>query len=62
MSARCVQSQMVQDVLTQLQKISVQQSKIRDMRNKIAAFKEVANKQHERFADLRLVQVTHRFS
>ncbi|KAK9820447.1 hypothetical protein WJX72_010464 [[Myrmecia] bisecta] len=49
-------NQMTRDVFGQLQKISAQQSKIRNMRNKLAAFKEVAMKQAEAFAELLLVR------
>ncbi|GMH33246.1 hypothetical protein BSKO_01080 [Bryopsis sp. KO-2023] len=49
-------NRMTRDVLGQLQLISTQQSKIRDMKNKLAAFKEVAGKQDEAFAELMLVR------
>ena len=39
-------------LMEQLQRISGQQSKIRDLRNKLAAFKEVAAKQGDAFAQL----------
>lgn len=47
---------MTRDVFAQLHKISAQQSKIRSMRNKLAAFREVANKHAEYFAELLLVR------
>lgn len=39
-------------LLEQLQRISAQQSKIRDLRNKLGAFREVAVKQGDAFAQL----------
>lgn len=42
-------------VCDQLQRISSQQSKIRDMRNKLAAFSEVATKQADAFTQLGVV-------
>ena len=39
----------------QLQRISAQQSKIRDMKNKLAAFSEVLARQEAAFAELRPV-------
>eukprot|EP00891_Asterochloris_glomerata_P000620 jgi/Astpho2/620/fgenesh1_pg.00013_%23_39_t len=47
---------MTADVFGQLNKISAQQSKIRSMRNKLVAFREVANKQQEAFAELQLLR------
>eukprot|EP00873_Tetraselmis_striata_P002870 jgi/Tetstr1/423134/TSEL_013903.t1 len=53
----CVEckSQMTADVVQQLRQISAMQSRIRDMRNKLAVFQEVAGKQGELFAELCLV-------
>jgi hypothetical protein len=52
--AEC-KSQMTCDVYQQLRQISAMQSRIRDMRNKLAVFQEVAAKQGELFAELCLV-------
>jgi hypothetical protein len=46
---------MMRDVTEQLQRISGQQSKIRDMKNKLAAFGEVLQRQLDAFAELRHV-------
>ncbi|GIL48153.1 hypothetical protein Vafri_4839 [Volvox africanus] len=46
---------MSRDVLSQLQRISGQQSRIRDMKNKLAAFYEVLSRQDAAFAELRVV-------
>ncbi|GLC36258.1 hypothetical protein PLESTB_000603400 [Pleodorina starrii] len=46
---------MSRDVLSQLQRISGQQSRIRDMKNKLAAFHEVLGRQDAAFAELRVV-------
>ncbi|GIL74831.1 hypothetical protein Vretifemale_4634, partial [Volvox reticuliferus] len=46
---------MSRDVLAQLQRISGQQSRIRDMKNKLAAFHEVLSRQDAAFAELRVV-------
>ena len=51
-----LQNCMTADVFGQLNKISAQQSKIRSMRNKLVAFREVANKQQEAFAELQLLR------
>lgn len=48
-------ARMTRDVLEQLQRISAQQSKIRDMKHKLAAFNEVLVRQDAAFAELRLV-------
>mmetsp|Transcript_12611 Transcript_12611/g.35442 ORF Transcript_12611/g.35442 Transcript_12611/m.35442 type:complete len:1100 (-) Transcript_12611:133-3432(-) len=54
---RCVETknEMTCEVHEQLTHISAQQSRIRDMRNKLAVFQEVASKQGETFAELCLV-------
>lgn len=46
---------MTRDVVTQLQRISGQQSRIRDMKNKLAAFHEVLGRQDSAFAELKVV-------
>ncbi len=43
-------------LIEQLQHISSQQGKIRDMRNKLAAFKEVMTKQADAFGQLKLTR------
>lgn len=43
------------DVLGQLQRISGQQSRIRDMKNKLAAFNEVLARQDAAFSELKVV-------
>ncbi|CAD7705230.1 unnamed protein product [Ostreobium quekettii] len=48
-------NRMTRDVASQLQSISTQQSRILEMKNKLAAFKEVATKQDEAFAELMVV-------
>lgn len=47
---------MTKDVFTQLQKISMQQSKIRTLKGKLSVYQDVANKQAETFAELQLVK------
>ena len=47
---------MTRSVHAQLKKISVVQSKIRDMRNKLIAFDEVLHSQEKAFAELRLAR------
>ena len=51
-----LQSCMTKDVFTQLQKISLQQSKIRTLKGKLAVYQDVANKQAETFAELQLIK------
>lgn len=53
---RCAQAKvdMTRDVIEQLQKISSQQSKIRDMKNQLVAFNEVLSRQEEAFSQLKL--------
>ena len=46
---------MTRDVVEQLQRISAQQSRIRDMKNKIAAFSEVLGRQNAAFSELAVV-------
>ncbi|KXZ49649.1 hypothetical protein GPECTOR_20g506 [Gonium pectorale] len=46
---------MARDVVGQLQRISGQQSRIRDMRHKLAAFSEVLGRQEAAFGELRAV-------
>ena len=53
---RAVQNCMTKDVFTQLQKISMQQSKIRTLKGKLSVYQDVANKQAETFAELQLVK------
>lgn len=48
-------ARMTRDVLEQLHRISAQQSKIRDMKNKLAAFSEVLSRQDDAFQELRHV-------
>ena len=47
---------MTKDVFTQLQKISLQQSKIKSVKSRLSAYQEVANKHAETFAELQLVK------
>ncbi|KAI8470000.1 MAG: hypothetical protein J3K34DRAFT_521683 [Monoraphidium minutum] len=53
--ARCVAAKeaMGRDVLEQLQRIAAQQSRIREMKDKLAAFGEVLSRQAAAFAELR---------
>lgn len=51
-----LQNSMTKDVFTQLQKISLQQSKIRTLKGKLAVYQDVANKQAETFAELQLIK------
>ncbi|GFR46208.1 hypothetical protein Agub_g7746 [Astrephomene gubernaculifera] len=46
---------MSRELLSQLQRIAAQQSRIRDMRNKLAAFHEVLGRQDAAFGELRVV-------
>lgn len=46
---------MTRDVVLQLQRISGYQSRMRDLKNKLAAFGEVLARQESAFAELRLV-------
>ncbi len=46
---------MGRDVVEQLQRISAQQSKIRDMKHKLAAFGEVLQRQAMAFGELKAV-------
>ena len=50
-----LQNQMTQEIYAQLAKISGQQSKIRDMRDQLAAFTEAISKQEAAFGELLLV-------
>lgn len=54
---QCLDSKnrMTLDVVNQLQQISGQQNRIRDMKNKLVAFREVYKRQDEAFAELVLV-------
>lgn len=47
-----IQNTCTAHLLEQLQRISAQQGKIRDLRNKLGAFREVAAKQGDAFAQL----------
>ena len=51
-----LQNQMTKDVIRQLQQISTQQMKIQSMRNKLAIFREAANKESDMFAQLLLIR------
>jgi hypothetical protein len=55
--ARCAgaKAAMGRDVCEQLQRIAAQQSRIRDMKHKLAAFQEVLVKQEAAFGQLRSV-------
>jgi autophagy-related protein 11 len=46
-------NQMTGDVVAQLQQISAQQGRIREMKNKLAAFSEVLARQDSAFGQLR---------
>lgn len=50
-----MQMSMTRDVILQLQRISGYQSRMRDLKNKLAAFGEVLARQESAFAELRLV-------
>ena len=47
---------MTKDVFNQLQKISVQQSKIKSVKSRLSVYQDVANKHAETFAELQLVK------
>ena len=55
-SACCLQNCMTKDVFNQLQKISVQQSKIKSVKSRLSVYQDVANKHAETFAELQLVK------
>ena len=52
----CLQNCMTKDVFNQLQKISVQQSKIKSVKSRLSVYQDVANKHAETFAELQLVK------
>ena len=52
----CSQNCMTKDVFNQLQKISVQQSKIKSVKSRLSVYQDVANKHAETFAELQLVK------
>ena len=47
---------MTKDVFNQLQKISMQQSKIKSVKSRLSVYQDVANKHAETFAELQLVK------
>lgn len=51
-----LQNCMTKDVFNQLQKISVQQSKIKSVKSRLSVYQDVANKHAETFAELQLVK------
>ena len=50
----CTQLSMTTDVVLQLQRISGQQSRIRDLKSKLTAFKEVLARQEQAFAEVKM--------
>ena len=52
----CLQNCMTKDVFNQLQKISVQQSKIKSVKSRLSVYQDIANKHAETFAELQLVK------